>query len=42
MSIRTIKIGNKEFNRDDFGTFINNHLEDYLRYARESGKFSKE
>jgi hypothetical protein len=42
MSVKTIKIGNKEFDRNDFGIFINNYLEDYLKYARKSGKFSKE
>jgi hypothetical protein len=40
MSTKTIKIGNKEFDRNEFGTFINYYLDDYLRYAKEKGGFS--
>lgn len=40
--IKTIKIGNKEFDKNEFGNFINNHLDDYLRYAKDKGGFSQD
>lgn len=42
MSKETIKIGNKEFARDEFGNFINLYLNDYLKYAKEVGGFSQD
>lgn len=40
--IKIIKIGNKEFDKNEFGNFINNNLEDYLRYAKDKGGFNQD